>query len=230
MAELNETAARSRAPRPTAPDGRCWSPAASDRRARFSQPLGALSLEAASGAFAEQAAALARGGADLLWIETMSSVEETEAALAGRARRPDLPVVATLSFDTNGRTMMGITPSDLAGLHRKHRSRGLRQQLRREPLGARRLHRQSRRRLGPLRQSRREGQLRHPEIRRRRHPLRRDPRIDGGVRRLALDAGARIIGGCCGTTPEHLRVMRRALESHVPGPSPTSPPSRRSSV
>jgi 5-methyltetrahydrofolate--homocysteine methyltransferase len=37
---------------------------------------------------------------------------------------------------------------------------------------------------------------------------------------LALDAGARIIGGCCGTTPEHLRVMRRALESHVPGPKP----------
>ena len=37
---------------------------------------------------------------------------------------------------------------------------------------------------------------------------------------LALDAGARIIGGCCGTTPEHLRVMRRALESHVRGPVP----------
>ena len=50
----------------------------------------------------------------------MSSVEETEAAIAGRAPR-GLPVVATLSFDTNGRTMMGITPSDLAGLHRKHR-------------------------------------------------------------------------------------------------------------
>ena len=50
----------------------------------------------------------------------MSSVEETEAAVAG-ARTTGLPTVATLEFpDTNGRTMMGITPADLAGLHRKH--------------------------------------------------------------------------------------------------------------
>ena len=49
----------------------------------------------------------------------MSSVEETEAAIAG-ARTTGLPVAATLSFDTNGRTMMGITPFDLAGLHRRN--------------------------------------------------------------------------------------------------------------
>ena len=83
------------------------------------EPLGPLSIDDARDAFSEQAAALARGGADILWIETMSSVEETEAAVAG-ARTTGLPVVATLSFDTNGRTMMGITPSELAGLHRKH--------------------------------------------------------------------------------------------------------------
>src|ERR1700722_19485904 len=62
-------------------------------------PLGPLSFEAAREAFAEQAAALAGGGADLMWIETMSSVEETKAAIAG-ARSTGLPVVATLSFDT----------------------------------------------------------------------------------------------------------------------------------
>src|SRR5467141_2780860 len=84
------------------------------------EPLGPLSLDAAREAFAEQATALARGGADILWIETMSSVEETEAAIAG-GRTTGLPIVATLSFDTNGRTMMGITASELAGLHRKHR-------------------------------------------------------------------------------------------------------------
>src|SRR5271163_1058844 len=83
------------------------------------EPLGPLSLDAAREAFAEQALALARGGTDLLWIETMSSIEETEAAVAG-ARVSDLPIVATLSFDTNGRTMMGITPFELAGLQRKH--------------------------------------------------------------------------------------------------------------
>ena len=83
------------------------------------EPLGPLSLDAAREAFAEQALALARGGVDIIWIETMSSVEETEAAIAG-ARGAGLPIVATLSFDTNGRTMMGITPSELASLHRKH--------------------------------------------------------------------------------------------------------------
>src|SRR5271170_6962754 len=62
------------------------------------EPLGPLSLSDAREAFGEQAAALARGGADLLWIETMSSIEETEAAVAG-ARGTGLAVVATLSFD-----------------------------------------------------------------------------------------------------------------------------------
>jgi 5-methyltetrahydrofolate--homocysteine methyltransferase len=87
------------------------------------EPLGPLSLDMARESFAEQAAALASGGADVLWIETMSSVEETESAIAG-ARTVGLPVVATLSFDTNGRTMMGVTPVDLAGLQRKHHLAG----------------------------------------------------------------------------------------------------------
>ncbi|MGH6681346.1 MAG: homocysteine S-methyltransferase family protein, partial [Bradyrhizobium sp.] len=83
------------------------------------EPLGPLSAADARESFAEQAIALARGGADILWIETMSSTEETEAAIEG-ARQAGLPVVTTLSFDTNGRTMMGITPAELASLSRKH--------------------------------------------------------------------------------------------------------------
>ena len=61
------------------------------------QPLGALTADAAEQAFAEQAFALAEGGADLLWIETMSSLEEVEAAVKG-ARRTNLPVAATMTF------------------------------------------------------------------------------------------------------------------------------------
>lgn len=78
-------------------------------------PLGALSMEEATAAFAEQAKALAEGGVDVLWIETMSSAEEVEAAVRGAAAA-DLPVVVTLSFDTNGRTMMGITPEAAVAL------------------------------------------------------------------------------------------------------------------
>ena len=71
-------------------------------------PIGALDRQAGEAAFAEQAEALADGGCDVLWIETISAVEELEAAVAGAART-GLPVVATMTFDTHGRTMMGVT-------------------------------------------------------------------------------------------------------------------------
>jgi len=74
------------------------------------EPVGAMSHEEAVKAFAEQAAALKEGGADVLWIETMSSEEELKAAVEGAATA-GLPIVTTMSFDTNGRTMMGVTPA-----------------------------------------------------------------------------------------------------------------------
>jgi len=183
------------------------------------QPLGLLSAEEARDAFAEQAAALARGGADLLWIETMSSVEETEAAIAG-ARTTGLPVVATLSFDTNGRTMMGITPSDLAGMERRHHLAACGSNCGVSPseLVASILNLATAADPAAILVAKANCGI---------------PRyVDGAIRfdgtpelmaeyaRLAIDAGARIIGGCCGTTPEHLRRMHQALESHVRGPKP----------
>lgn len=77
------------------------------------QPLGPLAYEDGVAAFAEQAKALAEGGVDVLWIETISSVDELKAAVEG-AGHTDLPVCCTLSFDTNGRTMMGVTPDQLS--------------------------------------------------------------------------------------------------------------------
>lgn len=77
-------------------------------------PMGNMSAEACEAAFAEQAAGLAAGGADLLWIETMSDLDEAEAAVRGARSACDLPVAATMSFDTAGRTMMGVTGSELA--------------------------------------------------------------------------------------------------------------------
>ena len=60
-------------------------------------------------AFAEQAEGLAEGGADLLWIETLSDLGEAEAAVRGARTTTDLPVALTMSFDTAGRTMMGVS-------------------------------------------------------------------------------------------------------------------------
>jgi 5-methyltetrahydrofolate--homocysteine methyltransferase len=183
------------------------------------EPLGPLSLDDARDAFAEQAAALARGGADILWIETMSSVEETEAAVAG-ARTAGLPVVATWSFDTNGRTMMGVTPSDLAGLHRKHHLAACGSNCGVSPseLVASIVNLAAASDASAVLVAKANCGI--PQYVNGAIRFNGTPELMGEYAGLALDAGARIIGGCCGTTPEHLRVMRQALESHVRGPKP----------
>ncbi len=73
-------------------------------------PLGALTPEGAQAAFAEQAAALAEGGVDFFLIETMSALDEVEATIAGIRLASDLPIAATMTFDTRFRTMMGVKP------------------------------------------------------------------------------------------------------------------------
>ena len=73
-------------------------------------PLGALTAEDARAAFAEQAAALAEGGVDFFLIETMSALEEVQAAIEGIRSVTDLPIAVTMTFDTRGRTMMGVKP------------------------------------------------------------------------------------------------------------------------
>ena len=77
-------------------------------------PMGNMTLADCEAAFAEQAAGLAAGGADVLWIETMSDLDEVEAALRGARSACDLGVAATMSFDTAGRTMMGVTGTEMA--------------------------------------------------------------------------------------------------------------------
>jgi methionine synthase I (cobalamin-dependent) len=183
------------------------------------EPLGPLTLDAAREAFAEQAIALARGGADLLWIETMSSVEETEAAVAG-ARITGLPVVATLSFDTNGRTMMGITPSELAGLHRKHQLAACGSNCGTGPSELVACIVNLAAASDPTAILVAKANCGIPQYIDGEIRFNGTPELMAQYACLSLDSGARIIGGCCGTTPEHLRIMRQALEAHVRGPKP----------
>ena len=77
-------------------------------------PLGPLSYAEAVSAFAEQAAALAESGVDLLAIETMGDLQEARAAVEGARQAGTLPVLVSFSFDTRGRTMMGVKPADAA--------------------------------------------------------------------------------------------------------------------
>ena len=78
------------------------------------EPLGAMTAADCEQAFATQAEGLAQGGVDLLWIETMSDLGEVEAAVRGTRRACDLPVAVTMSFDTAGRTMMGVSATEAA--------------------------------------------------------------------------------------------------------------------
>jgi 5-methyltetrahydrofolate--homocysteine methyltransferase len=187
------------------------------------QPVGALVAEDATRAFAEQAQGLARGGADVIWIETMSSKEEVAAAVEGAATT-GLPIVCTMSFDTAGCTMMGVTAADFIGFNAQ-----LLQRLAacgsNCGVGAAEVV------AGMLAMKRAAGDAEVVLVAKGNCGV---PKfVDGAIRydgtpelmalyaRLALDAGARIVGGCCGTTPAHLRAMRTALEAHTRAAPPT---------
>lgn len=186
------------------------------------EPIGPLSQTDAEAAFAEQATAMAEGGADVLWIETISSVEELEAAVRG-AGTTGLPLVVTMSFDTHGRTMMGVTSAQAADLI--------------HDLAPRALAYGGNCGIGPaetmaalinLGSSRKPDDILIaksncgvPEYVDGEIVYSGTPTLMADYARIALDAGVRIIGGCCGTTPEHIRVMRDALESHEPAAPPT---------
>ena len=185
-------------------------------------PLGELSMAEGTAAFAEQAKALAEGGADVLWIETIFSFEELTAAVTG-ARAAGLPVVCTMSFDTAGRTMMGITPEQC--VEEVHK-------LRPQPVAF-----GGNCGIGPsellavlvnLHEAAdaddvlvAKSNCGVPEFVDGEIVYQGTPELMADYARLCLDAGARIIGGCCGTTPDHIRVMRQALEAHKPGKPPS---------
>ncbi|WP_340117154.1 betaine--homocysteine S-methyltransferase [Pelagibius sp. 7325] len=184
-------------------------------------PLGPLTIEEGTKAFEAQARGLAAGGADLAWIETMSSIDEVKAAVMG-ATAAGLPYVVTLSFDTNGRTMMGVTPAQLAQLAHELEPRpiafGGNCGTGASELMAALLNLQSAKAEADVLVAKSncgipqyvEGEIEYSGT----------PELMADYARLALDAGVRIIGGCCGTTPEHVRAMRDALEAHEKGSAP----------
>ena len=185
------------------------------------EPLGPLTMDDGIAAFTAQAQALAEGGADALWVETISSKEELAAAIAG-AGTTGLPILCTLSFDTNGRTMMGITPAEVAGLARSATP---------VPLGfggncgigpAELLVALANMReaAGPEDILVAKSNCGVPEWRDGAIVYQGTPALMADYARTALDIGARIIGGCCGTTPDHIRAMHEALRDYEPGPRP----------
>jgi len=185
------------------------------------EPIGPLTFAQARDAFAEQALALAAGGADVLWIETMSSAEEVQAAVAGAAVA-GLPIVCTLSFDTNGRTMMGLSPSDFAqleqSLHPRLAACGTNCGVGASEVVA--CIRNLAQAAGPDVVLVAKGNCGIPQYVDGAIVYNGTPELMAVYACMARDAGARIIGGCCGTSPLHLRAMREALDAHAGGPPP----------
>ncbi len=185
------------------------------------EPVGTMTHDLGVKAFAEQAQALEAGGADVLWIETISSEEEFRSALEG-ARTTSLPVVATMSFDTNGRTMMGLTPAAYAAL-------AAAQQAAPDAIGANCGTGAAELVATVLGITEADGNAVVVAKGNCGIPAWMDghihydgtPELMADYARLAFDAGAKLIGGCCGTTYEHVRAMRDALENHSRGARPT---------
>lgn len=179
------------------------------------EPFGNLSYSEAVAGFAEQARALIDGGADLIWIETISALEELRAAIEGvKQTSAQVPVIATMTFDTHGRTMMGVAPEEavqslegldvaavggncgngpdeiLGVIEKMHSVAPDRILVAKSNAGIPRwVNGKTRYDAGP-------DEMAHYAIK-------------------AAEAGARIIGACCGSTPAHLSKMRSALGARL---------------
>lgn len=175
------------------------------------EPLGTLTPDGARESFAEQARALKDGGVDFVLIETLSALEEAQAAIAG-ARDAGLPVAVTMSFDTNFHTMMGIKPAQAVATLAGWGVGVIGANCGNGPAEIDRI-------MGEMAGARPEGVVLMAKSNAG-MPRWKDDRITYGgtpevmaeYARSMLARGVRIVGGCCGSAPEHVAAMRRALD------------------
>ena len=184
------------------------------------EPHGLMTPKEAADAFKTQAEGLAEGGVDVLWLETMYAMEELEAAMEA-VKDIGLPVCATMSFDTAGKTMMGITPSNLAKKSKDLNLSGFGANC---GIGAPDLLatiNDISKNVDPGTVVISKANCGIPEF------------VDGNITysgteelmseyvQIAINSGAKIIGGCCGTSFDHVRAMRKAMDRHSVSPPPT---------
>lgn len=183
-------------------------------------PLGELTEDEAVDVFVEQMEGLKEGGAHVAWIETMSALPEMRAA-ATAAKRVGMAYVLTASFDTAGRTMMGNAPAalahDLAHFSPPPLAIGSNCGVGASDLVASILAITA---ADPNAIVVAKANCGIPRVSGDQVIYSGTPALMQDYARLARDAGARIIGGCCGTSPRHLAAMREALESHTPRQRP----------
>ncbi len=185
------------------------------------EPVGTLSHALAVEMFHEQADGLKEGGADVLWLETISAPEEYQAA-AEAFGLADMPWVGTMSFDTAGRTMMGLTSAGMVDMVDALPNPPLAfgancgtgsSDLLRTVLGFAA--------QGTERPIVAKGNAGIPKYVDGHIHYDGTPELMADYAAMARDSGAKIVGGCCGTMPEHLRHMRAALDERPRSERPT---------
>ena len=179
------------------------------------EPLGTLPYDEAVEVFREQAASLIAGGVDLIWIETMSDLNEIRAAIEGvRQASPSIALIATMTFDTRGHTMMGVSPEDAVRALAAWGADAVGGNCGNGPdelipvIAAMRA-------AAPDVVLVAKSNAGMPELVDMRAVYRADPETMAGQVLEMRDAGATIVGGCCGSTPDHLRAIAAALDVPV---------------
>ena len=172
---------------------------------------GTLTPEIAREVFAEQARGLAAAGVDVMWIETMSDLSETVAAIQGaKDAAPDKPVIATMSFDTRGHTMMGVSPEKAAAALLEAGAAAVGGNCGNGP-----------EELIPVLQRMRaafpeailvaKANVGQPMLVGMTVAYETTPEMMADFARQFVEAGANVVGACCGSTPPHLRAMSEAV-------------------
>jgi 5-methyltetrahydrofolate--homocysteine methyltransferase len=180
---------------------------------RFLQPLGDVSFEEMEESFHRQAVALIEGGADAICVETMMDPQEAVAAIKGVKKAADIPVLATMTFNADAkgyRTMMGTDPATAAEELARAGADVIGVNCVVGPGEALEIIREMRNAVNgfPLMAQPNAG-LPVMEGGKTVYPLGPDEMADG-MKRL-IEEGVNVIGGCCGTTPQHIRLMADLL-------------------
>ncbi len=219
VAEINEAAAR--IARGVAGDV-CFVAGSIGPLGKRLAPVGRLTPEEAEAAFTEQILGLVAGGADILLFETFADLQEISAGLrAARDAAPGIPVIASMTFTDEGKTLYGYKPEEVA---RKLTELGAVAVGANCSVGPQSLMDVVERMLRvPAVKLMVKPNAGQPQFHAGRYLYLSSPEYLGETARYFVQHGCHLVGGCCGTTPEHVRAIRAAVEGLAPSrPEPTA--------
>ena len=180
----------------------------------FLAPLGTATFDDLKDAFAEQAAGLVEGGVDYLHVETMSALEEVHAAIEGIRSVTDRPIVATMTFDTHYHTMMGVSPKQAVQAIGQWGVVALGANCGNGPEEIIRV-------IGEMKEVAPDAPLVAkanaglPRLVHGRTIYDATPEDMADYARKVMEIGVKIVGACCGSTPAHVKAMRKAVDEFL---------------